>query len=266
MSFDPYVIFDPLLAGRTGHRLLPELRRYRYAHRGYHDKPQIPENSMAAFRRAVARGWGAEFDVHILKDGTLAVFHDSELMRCAGVEGVIEDLDRAGLAKLRLEGTDEPVPLFDEVLGLFEEAKLPLIIELKAYKGNHLELATAVCERLDRYTGLFCVESFDPRVVADIKKLRPDFCRGQLAEDFIKNDSDLPGYQQFLLTNLLFNSSARPDFIAYKYEDRGSRRCRRAVDKLGLQEVSWTIRSKEDLLTAEADGSIPIFEKFDPDA
>ncbi len=49
----------------------------RYAHRGYHAKPEIPENSLPAFRRALERGWGAELDVHLLRDGTLAVFHDS---------------------------------------------------------------------------------------------------------------------------------------------------------------------------------------------
>ena len=65
------------LHGRTRHPDLEILRKYRFAHRGYHDKPTIPENSMPAFRRAVERGWGAELDVHLMKDGTLAVIHDS---------------------------------------------------------------------------------------------------------------------------------------------------------------------------------------------
>lgn len=262
--FDPYVIFDPLIDGRRAHPLWPKLRGWRYAHRGYHDKPQIPENSMPAFRRALERGWGAEFDVHLLKDGTLAVFHDSELKRCCGVYGTLEDLTREELAQLRLEGTEERIPLFDDVLELFE-GKAPLIIELKAHGGNHLELTEAVCRRLDTYKGLFCVESFDPRVVADLKKLRPDICRGQLASDFLRHGENLPGWQRFVLTNLLFNAAARPDFIAYKFEDRDSRRCRRCIDRLGIQEVSWTIRSKADLLAAEAAGCIPIFECFDPD-
>ena len=33
----------------------------------------IPENSLAAFRRAVGRGFGAELDVHLLADNALAV-------------------------------------------------------------------------------------------------------------------------------------------------------------------------------------------------
>lgn len=105
-------------------------QKYRYAHRGFHDKPVIPENSLPAFRRAIEHGFGAELDVHLLKDGTLAVFHDSDLRRCANVDGQIEDLTLEELKQLRLEGTDEQIPTFDEVLALFESAT-PLIIELK---------------------------------------------------------------------------------------------------------------------------------------
>ena len=52
-------------------------KKWRYAHRGYHDKPRIPENSIPAFRRAVQCGFGAELDVHLMKDGHLAVIHDA---------------------------------------------------------------------------------------------------------------------------------------------------------------------------------------------
>ena len=258
------MLTDLILKGRAGHPLWPKLKAYRYAHRGYHDKPMIPENSLPSFRRAIARGWGTELDVHLLKDGTLAVFHDSELKRCTGEEGILEDLTYAQMKQLRLEGTEAQIPTFDEVLALFE-GKAPLIIELKTYKGNHRALSEAVCKRLDRYYGLFCIESFDPRAVADVKELRPAICRGQLASDFIKDPEDLPMYQRIILTNLLLNVKARPDFIAYKFEDRFNRANQRAIGKLGLQEVSWTIRSKEDLDTVEAAGAIPIFEKFDPD-
>ncbi|MBR3296266.1 MAG: glycerophosphodiester phosphodiesterase [Firmicutes bacterium] len=257
------MLLDPIIKGRTGNPLLPELKKQIYAHRGYHDKPQIPENSLPAFKRAIENGWGAELDVHILKDGTLAVFHDSELKRCAGVDGIIEDLDRAQLKELRLEGTDNTVPLFDEVLALFENAT-PLIIELKTYKGNHRALAEAVCRRLDSYKGLYCIESFDPRAIADVRELRPGTCTGQLSQDFEKEPSGLPRYQRIILTNLLFNVKTRPDFIAYRFEDRFKKNNQRVVKKLGVQEVNWTIRSKKDFDECIRAGSIPIFEKFDP--
>lgn len=57
----------------------------RFAHRGLHG-PGVPENSLAAFRRAAEAGYGAELDVHLTADGYLAVIHDSDLARMCGVE------------------------------------------------------------------------------------------------------------------------------------------------------------------------------------
>lgn len=252
-----------LLRCRRGNPGWGKLEGRRYAHRGFHDKPRIPENSLIAFRRAIERGWGAELDVHLLKDGTLAVFHDSDLRRCTGAEGEIEDLDRAGLSALRLEGTDEPVPLFDQVLDLFE-GKAPLIIELKAHKGNHRALTEAVMARLDRYTGDYCIESFDPRVLMVLRWGHPGVIRGQLSKDFHRGDEGLPGWQCFILRNLLLNFLTVPDFIAYRFEDRRRAAPRRCVRIWGAHEASWTLRRPEDLAAAEADGCLPIFERFDP--
>ena len=158
------------------------------------------------------------------------------------------------LKQLRLEGTDEQIPTFDEVLALFESAT-PLIIELKTARGNHHALAKAVCERLDSYQGEFCIESFDPFALIDVKKFRPAICRGQLSMNFEKDKAGLPWYKRFIAGNLLLNFLTVPDFIAYKFEDR-KRYCLRAcVRTWGAQEVSWTIRKKEDLLAAVNTGS-----------
>ena len=213
------LLFTLALRCRKGHPKWELLKKYRYAHRGFHDKPVIPENSLSAFRRAIEHGFGAELDVHLLKDGTLAVFHDSDLRRCANVDGQIEDLTLEELKQLRLEGTDEQIPTFDEVLALFESAT-PLIIELKTARGNHHALAKAVCERLDTYKGEFCIESFDPFALIDVKKLRPEICRGQLSMNFEKDKAGLPWYKRFIAGNLLLNFLTVPDFIAYKFEDR----------------------------------------------
>ena len=253
-----------LLRCRRSGRGWKNLLGWRYAHRGWHMKPAVPENSLAAFRRALDRGWGAELDVHLLKDGTLVVFHDSDLRRCAGEEGDIEDLDREGLRRLRLEGTEEPVPLFDEVLALFE-GKAPLIIELKSHKGNYRALTEAVIARLDRYTGDYCVESFDPRVLMVLRKERPNILRGQLAMDFRPGGAPLPGWQRSALRHLLMNFLPVPDFIAYRFEDRQRRALKLCRRVWGVKEASWTLRSMDDLLSAEKAGSMPVFECFDPD-
>ena len=60
------------------------------AHRGLHDA-KAPENSLAAFRRAMEHGYVIELDVHMLADGKIVVFHDDNLKRMTGVDAVIKD-------------------------------------------------------------------------------------------------------------------------------------------------------------------------------
>ena len=64
---------------------LEELLKHRYAHRGLHHKPDVPENSLLAFGKAADLGFGIEFDVHMTRDGKLAVIHDSGLKRVTTV-------------------------------------------------------------------------------------------------------------------------------------------------------------------------------------
>lgn len=236
-----------------------------YAHRGFHSKPEIPENSMAAFRRAVEHGFPSEFDVHLIADGSLVVFHDEDLERETGVIGQIEDYDITNLSRLRLEGTDEHIPTLDEVLDLYEDSGLPLLIELKVARGNYRELTEAVCRRLDSYRGEFVVESFDPRALMVLRKIRPQIARGQLAQNFIRNREGLPFYQAVLLTNLAFNRAVRPAFIAYRFSDRMAAALRRSARRKGIAEALWTIKTPEDYVTAVKEGCVPIFEQFDPD-
>lgn len=64
-----------------------------YAHRGLYDNEHgIPENSMAAFRRAVDKGYGIELDVHLTADNQLVVFHDDTLTRMCGMNKKISEL------------------------------------------------------------------------------------------------------------------------------------------------------------------------------
>ena len=113
------------------------LKAWHYAHRGLHNaEKNIPENSLSAFRVAVEQGYGAELDVHLTKDGRLVVMHDESLKRTAGVEKNICDCTWEELKLLRLEGTEEPIPLFEEVLALFE-GRAPLVVDIITYAGNH---------------------------------------------------------------------------------------------------------------------------------
>lgn len=240
---------------------LKELKKYRYTHRGFYDNQQIPENSLPAFQRTKERGWGSELDIHLMKDGNLAVIHDSCLQRMTGDDVNIEDLTRKDLEKYTLGQSEEHIPLFEDVLAL----QIPLIVELKTAGGNHAELGMAAWERLKNYPAPWCVESFDPRAMAWFAKNHPEVVRGQLSQNFYKcPEVAVNGFMKFVLSRMLLNFLSKPDFIAYKYDDRSCRALKRSLQR-GKQEVSWTIRSKADLLAAEAAGSIPIFEKFDPE-
>ena len=170
---------------RRGEDRMGALYGWKYAHRGLHGDG-VPENSMEAFRRARENGYGVELDVHLLTDGGLAVIHDSLLMRTTGREGRVEDLTLAQLEEYFLENTMQTIPAFNKVLELFD-GKVPLIIELKTAGKNYASLCKAVCEMLDTYEGVFCLESFDPRCVYWLRKNRPDLIRGQLTENFLKS-------------------------------------------------------------------------------
>ena len=95
------VFFMLAWSGRRGHKGMAELRGRAYAHRGLHGNG-VPENSMPGFRLAVEHGYGVELDLHLLKDGHLAVIHDSLLMRTTGREGIVEDLTQEQLSEYRL--------------------------------------------------------------------------------------------------------------------------------------------------------------------
>ena len=220
---------------------------------------------MAAFRRAIEYGLPSEFDVHLIADGSLVVFHDEDLERQTGVKGSIESYDLTNLRKLRLEGTYEKIPTFDEVLSLYEDTGLPLLIELKCVKGNYRPLVRAVAERLDRYKGEYVIESFDPRVLFEYRRLRPEVIRGQLSQDFFKKNEGLPFYQVVMLTNLMLNRLTKPDFIAYKFADRDNRVLRSLIDRKGYDEISWTIRSADAYRAVLRNGGIPVFEKITPE-
>ena len=237
----------------------------RYAHRGLHNiKEGAPENSLAAFRRAVAHGFGAELDVHLLADGALAVFHDSDLKRMTGREGVVEDLSAPRLAEYRLGGTGETIPQLCEVLELFERAALPLVVELKSHGGNHDALAARTVEELDKYAVPYVMESFDPRCLLWLRENRPEIIRGQLAQDFTRRPSGLGAEMDRQMTELAFNAQTEPHFVAYNFEDRDVPALRGIVER-GFPDVYyWTIRSPEDMAIAEAEGARVIFEGFIP--
>ncbi|MBQ7025139.1 MAG: glycerophosphodiester phosphodiesterase [Peptococcaceae bacterium] len=256
------LVFVLLVKGRTGHKDLPALRNWYYAHRGLHSA-DVPENSLEAFSAAKAAGYGIELDIHLMQDGELAVIHDSSLKRVADADVTIEELSALDLNNYFLEGTQAHIPLFTQVLELID-GEVPLIVELKATTDNYPKLCEKACDLLENYNGLYCMESFDPRCIAWLRKHRPDIMRGQLTQDFFKSKVKYSWLLRFAMKHNLYNLISQPDFIAYRFEDRKTL-SNFVVRKIwGVQGVAWTIRSKQDFDTALKENWIPIFENFTP--
>lgn len=105
------------------------------AHRGA--SAVAPENTMSAFRAAIASGAdGIELDVQATADGQLVVIHDVTLDRTTDRAGAVFETDAAGVASADAghwfapDFAGERVPTLDEVLHLPE---VQLEIELKGY-------------------------------------------------------------------------------------------------------------------------------------
>ncbi len=70
-----------------------------FAHRG--DSGAFPENTLPAFRAAARLGAPyIELDVHMTRDGEIVVFHDPELERITGREGLLKELTLSQLQAL----------------------------------------------------------------------------------------------------------------------------------------------------------------------
>lgn len=236
-----------------------------YAHRGLHDNAlAAPENSMAAFKRAMDAGYGIELDVQLSKDKIPVVFHDFTLMRVCGEEGKVADYTFAKLQQFSLYHSEEKIPAFADVLKLVD-GKVPLIVEYKIPDG-HTEVCSAADKLLREYKGLYCIESFHPLGLLWYKKHRKEVMRGQLSDNFIKaGEKEYSGILYFALHHLLFNFLTKPDFIAYnhyRYQDLSRQLCRYLY---GAVAVAWTIKTKEELAERKPDFDMFIFDSFIPE-
>ncbi len=235
-----------------------------YAHRGLYSKDQsVPENSLPGFALAVQRGFGVELDVHLTKDGKLAVLHDDDLQRMCGANGNLADLNSGELRNYKLAGTENTIPLFQDVLRVID-GKIPMIIELKVYKGNCTALCERLCKELGGYDGAYCIESFDPRAVLWFKKHRPSVVRGQLAMRPAGYGKAANPLAAFVAGNLLLNFLSRPDFIAYCVNDRRNVSFRLCKSLYGVQEFAWTVNDRKQGEEVQKNGGMLIFEHYNP--
>ncbi len=139
-----------------------------FAHRGgaYHPEIEGLENTLAAFRHAVALGYGyLETDVHATSDGALLAFHDAVLDRVTDTQGEIARLTYAEVAAA-LVGGREQVPTLAQLFDEFPSARFN--IDLKSDEAVPL-LASFVAER-DAWDRVL-VGSFSPERLNEFRRL-----------------------------------------------------------------------------------------------
>lgn len=222
------------------------------AHRGLHGGGVI-ENTLPAFEKAVAMGYGVELDVQLSKDGIPVVCHDYDLKRVFGVDERVASLSAEELHRIG-------VPYLSEALAVLN-GRVPLVAEMKGESAD-----TSVCvkaaELLDVYEGLYCVESFNPLLMRWFKKNRPQVIRGQLSTAFGKGRDGNRSLLHLFLRHLLLNFLSRPHFIAYEYCYFGL--SVRLCKALGALTMCWTPKSDDACEKVRELYSAFIFEDFEP--
>lgn len=162
------------------------------AHRGA--SLQAPENSMAAFRAAMAAGADyTELDVQRARDGTVIVLHDRDFMRMAGDARRVAELTAAQIARIDIgarrgaEYAGQAAPSLEQVIDLVR-GRMKLNVELK-YNVPDPALAPAVVEILQRkgFVDQAVISSLDLAGLRQAKALEPRLAVGLIVTASVGN-------------------------------------------------------------------------------
>ena len=157
-------------------------------HRG--SSAVAPENTLAAFRRALADGAdGVECDVRLAKDDVPMVIHDADLRRTGLREEKICDLTSVELMKIevgswfnlryrskaRREFRRETVPTLAQFFELMRGNNKLIYVEMKCDEGNECGIAKAVAQVIKEFdfAARVVVKSFEHASIIEMKKLLP---------------------------------------------------------------------------------------------
>ena len=211
-----------------------------------------PENTMAAFREAIAAGAdGIEFDVRLTRDGVPVVIHDSTLHRTAGLPQRIADLTWSELKNVEVGSwfarkkslppgvfANETVPSLRELFTLFESNDLVLCLEMKCDTvAEQTPLAEACCRLVDEYSlkDRVIVECFKLPALAILKQLDAQIKTAALFEPSFSTPSVL--FDQNIINQA---TVVEASYLALHY--RLARKGLVEKAKLaGLQVALWTV-------------------------
>lgn len=160
-----------------------------------------PENTMAAFREAIAVGAdGIEFDVRLTRDGVPVVIHDSSLRRTGGLPHRVAELTASELAKIDVGSwfarsfANETVPSLAELFTLFQSNNSTLYLEMKCDSpAEYAPLAEACCRMIGEYDfkERVIVECFQLPALKVVREINSDIKTVALFEPSISNPSVL---------------------------------------------------------------------------
>ncbi len=219
------------------------------SHRGLHDSSKgVIENSLGAFRAAVAAGYGIELDVLLSSDGVVMVFHDDTLDRLTDQIGPVDAHSAEALGKMRLKGSTETIPTLSEVLSLVR-GQVPLLIEMKdtshtmTQTDGRLEAATA--KVLADYIGPVAVMSFNPYSVELMARLAPKVPRGiTVAGDDPDGWAPAPREAYASIMMVPAYETSESSFISHGLVDMDRPRVHE-LKAAGAAILCWTVRSPE---------------------
>lgn len=162
------------------------------AHRGA--SGHAPENTFAAFRKALAMGAGfIETDLQLSRDARLVAIHDATVNRTTNGQGAVHDLTLAELRRLDAgswfgsEFAGERIPTIEEILDFAKKHDTVFYLELKpsgSWGGEHA-LISALRESGE--IARTVVISFDPPILANVRKIEPTVMTGLLFDGQISD-------------------------------------------------------------------------------
>jgi len=193
-----------------------------------------PENTLAAFRKAVALGANfIETDLQLSRDAHFVAIHDSTVNRTTNGKGDVHDLTLAQLRNLDAgswfgsEFSGERIPTLEEILQFSKKNDVVFYLELKpggSWGGEHA-LVGALREsgELARAVAI----SFDEALVLRLRQIEPTLMTGLLYDGRFEDPSEKAvevGARQLI---------ARGDLVTPALLERAR--------KLDLQVVCWTV-------------------------
>ncbi len=233
------------------------------AHRGLHDLARgIVENTAGAVEAAIAGRYGIEVDLQISADGEAMVHHDGALGRLTEGSGRLAEMRAADLQRVPFRATSDRMMTLPELIERVG-GRVALLLELKSRSDGDDRLVARVARVLAAYRGPVAAMSFDPLVVAGLRRIAPRLPRGIVAERRFDEATapGLAGWQRRILAHLLHAPATRPDFVAYRVDDLPAP-ATRVARLLGLPVLAWTVRSPAQRRRAELWADQMIFEGF----